>query len=163
MRLVSATILCSCVLFSAGCNDTDDRKVVVNNDLSSTDVAPADQQTASDLSSFDLASLDLRSIDQAVTPADLSSTAPLTASVTVNDNFFSPANVTIAAGGKVTWSWTTAASHSVTSGSGTPSGLFDSGVKIGGMFEFTLPTVGTFSYYCTVHGFTAMHGTVTVQ
>lgn len=88
------------------------------------------------------------------------STAPATASVNVGDNFFSPASVTIAAGGTVTWTWTGANTHTVTSttavfGSGTP--------QSSGTFNFTFPDPGTFPYFCEVHGAVVQSGTVTVQ
>src|SRR4051794_9890706 len=85
--------------------------------------------------------------------------APMTAAVSVMDDFFSPKQVTIAAGGTVTWTWMASASHTVTS----DTGLFDSSPpKSSGTFSFTFPNAGTFPYHCLVHGF-MMSGTVIVQ
>ena len=108
----------------------------------------------------DMAGQDLAS----AAPADMvTAPAPMTAAISVRDNFFTPADVTIARGGTVTWTWAGANPHTVTSGSGTPSGMFDSGVRTAGTFSFTFPSAGSFTYYCMVHGFAVMHGTVTVQ
>ena len=66
------------------------------------------------------------------------------------DNF-SPANVSIQVGDTVQWDWVSGA-HSTTSGtSGTPNGIWDSGVKTSGSFSHTFNTAGSFPYYCTPH------------
>ncbi|HEY2714486.1 MAG TPA: plastocyanin/azurin family copper-binding protein [Chthoniobacterales bacterium] len=78
--------------------------------------------------------------------------------------FFSPAMVSIKAGDTVQWVWN-AGPHSTTSGTpGKPSGLWDSGVKsVGSTYTHQFTTVGTFSYYCSVHGLCCgMTGSVTV-
>lgn len=77
-------------------------------------------------------------------------------------NAFSPRTVTIALGDTVTWTWV-ANNHSATSGTpGSPSGVFDSGIRNNGAtFSFTFNTAGTFAYYCRVHG-SMMTGTITV-
>jgi plastocyanin len=85
------------------------------------------------------------------------------ASVTVSNNVFTPADVTINAGETVTWTWGSGAtSHSVQS-TGSPS--FPSSSILSGSvatYSNTFDTPGTYSYDCVVHG-TAMSGTVTVQ
>lgn len=85
------------------------------------------------------------------------------ASVTVSDNVFEPANVTISAGETVTWTWGSGAgSHSVQS-TGSPS--FPSSTILSGSgatYSHTFDTPGTYAYDCAVHG-AAMSGTVTVQ
>jgi plastocyanin len=74
-----------------------------------------------------------------------------------------PRNVTIAVGTTVVWDWNDNESHSVTS----DTGLFDSGLLVGTDKQFTLTfdTVGTFPYFCFVHGLpgVGMFGQVTVQ
>jgi plastocyanin len=104
-------------------------------------------------------------VDMAMAPAPMppapAPTAPpaTSAAVTVMDNFYTPPNVTISAGGTVTWTWAGANSHTVTSNTGA----FDSSPpKTSGTFSFTFPTAGTFPYHCLVHGL-VMSGTVTVQ
>jgi plastocyanin len=114
--------------------------------------------------------------DLAVTPgadlavkagADLATSGGATASVAVGPGIsFSPASVTIASGGKVTWTWSGALPHSVTSGTCagtcTPDGKFASTTQTSGTFSFTFPTAGDFPYYCVVHG-SMMTATVHVQ
>ena len=96
--------------------------------------------------------------------------APTTASVTVGPGgaiSYSPATVTIAVGGTVTWTWA-AGPHSVTSGTCTaktctPDAKFDSGTpQSTGTFEHTFATAGDYPYYCTVHT-VSMKGMVHVQ
>lgn len=74
---------------------------------------------------------------------------------------FSPATVTIAPGDTVEWDWFSSP-HSATSGTGTPDGLFDSGVhSVPFTFTHVFPSEGSFPYYCTIHGI-MMSGTVNV-
>ena len=93
-------------------------------------------------------------------------TAPptVTADVSVGNNFFSPGNVTIAAGEAVRWTWvaTGAISHSVQS-TGSPS--FPSSAVLtgsGSIYTVTFPSAGVYTYDCVVHG-ALMSGTVTVN
>ena len=89
-------------------------------------------------------------------------TVPCTATAAVSIPFivFTPDCVTVARGTTVTWTWKDPTStHSVTSD--TP-GLFDSGVKNSGTFEYTFTDPGTYTYYCTVHGKAAQSGKVEV-
>ena len=83
----------------------------------------------------------------------------LTAGVSVNDNAFSPPNVTLLRGGVVTWTWSGGgygALHNVSFGDGTSSGN-----KGDGTFQRTFPDAGTFLFSCTNHG--GMNGSVIVQ
>lgn len=75
---------------------------------------------------------------------------------------FSPSAVNIRAGDIVQWTWA-GNNHSATSGTpGNPNGIFDSGIHNNGFtYSFTFTTVGTYAYYCRVHG-SMMTGTVTV-
>ena len=82
-----------------------------------------------------------------------------TATVSLGDNFYNPATVTINVGDTVQWNWTGANPHTVTA----TGGEFDSGSPMtSGTFSHTFATAGTFNYQCKVHG-TAMTGVVTVQ
>jgi len=77
---------------------------------------------------------------------------------------FTPAFVLINQGDSVQWIWD-ASGHSTTSGTpGHASGLWDSGVKDAGVtFTRQFDSVGTYPYYCSVHGACcAMAGVVTV-
>lgn len=70
---------------------------------------------------------------------------------------FSPGNVTIAAGGSVTWVNDDDRDHTVTA----TSGGFDSGTMApGASWSRTFPAAGTFPYLCAIHP--DMTGTVTV-
>jgi len=89
---------------------------------------------------------------------------------------FSPANVTIHDGDTVVWTNQTAAPHTVTrctaaacAGTGRGTGndaSFTSGniaAGNGNTFSHTFHGPGSYVYYCTIHGFALMHGTVTVM
>lgn len=78
--------------------------------------------------------------------------------VTVNNDFFTAAAITVPVGTTVTWSWSPdAITHNVTFADGTTSG--DKGANASYSQKFS--TAGTFTYRCTIH--TGMTGTVTVQ
>jgi plastocyanin len=84
--------------------------------------------------------------------------APKSASVTIKDFEFTPATVTIAVGGTVTWTNNGPSTHTVTADDGS----FDSGdLSVGKTFSHTFQTAGTFGYHCTIHPF--MTATVIVQ
>lgn len=87
-----------------------------------------------------------------------------TSDVTVNNDFFDPEDIVIAAGTEVTWTWTNTGgiSHSVMS-TGAPS--FTSSAILTGngqTYSFQFDTPGVYTYQCAVHG-AAMSGSVTVQ
>jgi plastocyanin len=95
-----------------------------------------------------------------------SAASAATVTVTVGNSCFcfSPATVTIHPGDTVRWTWSSSG-HSSTSGSpGSPNGIWDSGIiNQGAVFTHTFNSVGSFPYYCTVHGgCCGMLGTVTV-
>ncbi|HEV2362128.1 MAG TPA: putative Ig domain-containing protein [Acidimicrobiales bacterium] len=86
---------------------------------------------------------------------------------------FTPENVTIHQVGTVTWTNRTGFGHTVTRcttsacpGAGPGTGkdpAFTSGVIApNGTFKETFHGVGTYNYYCQIHGFAVMHGRVTV-
>ena len=81
--------------------------------------------------------------------------------VTVVDNAFEPADVSVAVGDTVIWSWSdTTAPHNVVSSDGT----VDSGEATADPdheFTFTFDTAGTYDYMCEIHG-ADMSGTITV-
>lgn len=90
-------------------------------------------------------------------------------SVTVGNNEYSPSQVSVARGTTVTWRWNSCTgdgyggqvctSHSVTFDDGGPSAA----ARSEGSFSRTFTTAGSFTYYCTSHGQTAMSGSVAVQ
>jgi plastocyanin len=84
--------------------------------------------------------------------------AAASATVSIGDNFYSPASVSVAVGDTVTWANNGQAQHSATADDGS----FDTGVfGPGGSRSHTFNQAGTFSYFCTVHG-QAQSGTVRV-
>ncbi len=88
---------------------------------------------------------------------------------------FSPATATDSTDGTVTWRNMSDANHTVSrcrtsvcpvgGGSGKDSGFGDSGniAANGGTFSHQFTSPGTYNYYCSVHGYDVMHGSVTVQ
>lgn len=89
-------------------------------------------------------------------------TAPSSAgganTVTVGNNFYSPADITVAQGTMVTWQWAANdVSHTVTFDDGQSSPTQNSG-----SYSRTFMTAGTFPYHCMIHGAAVMHGSVTV-
>ena len=87
---------------------------------------------------------------------------------------FEPESLSIFQAQTVTWSNTTTVSHTVTicssaacSGVGPGTGsdpTFNSGfISAGSAFSHQFHGTGTYNYYCMVHGYAVMHGTITVQ
>ena len=90
----------------------------------------------------------------------VSQSAALAASVSIVDNAFSPATVSLSPGGSVTWTRTGANPHTTTSDSSTV-WPWDSGILAqNATFNKSFPASGSFPYHCNVHTF--MHGTVNV-
>ena len=101
------------------------------------------------------------------------STPPSPSAVTVQNNSFSPASLTVAPGTTVTWTWdtctagydpyggasTTCVDHSITWD--TPGGTA-SPTQSEGKYQRSFATAGTYNYHCAIHG-TAMSGKVVVQ
>jgi LPXTG-motif cell wall-anchored protein len=81
--------------------------------------------------------------------------ASSSATVSIQDNSFNPASVTVNAGDSVTWNNKGKAQHNVTF-SGFASGTLSSGQSYSHKFS----SAGTFAYQCTFHA--GMTGTVTV-
>jgi plastocyanin len=84
-----------------------------------------------------------------------------TVTVMMQDNYFSPANITVPAGTTVTWVQSGNNPHTTTS----YDGLWDSGLLPGGSgqtFSFTFNTPGTYNYFCRPHEAQGMVGSVTV-
>jgi plastocyanin len=87
---------------------------------------------------------------------------------------YAPASLTVPQAASVTWQNNSTVAHTVSSctpaacsgvGPGTGSDpAFNSGVIYpGGTFVLQFHGPGTYNYYCQIHGYTVMHGTVTVQ
>lgn len=78
-----------------------------------------------------------------------------------NSRQFSPASITIAQNGSVTWLFPVSLAHNVTftSAAGAPSNIGDTSAN--GDAQRSFATKGTFTYTCTLHA--GMSGTVIVQ
>ena len=87
------------------------------------------------------------------------STPAATSAVTISNFAFSPANITVKAGTKVTWTNADTAGHTVTETDST-AGPKSSTLSKGQSYSFTFTTPGTYHYDCSIHPY--MTGTVTV-
>ncbi|HEX8276569.1 MAG TPA: plastocyanin/azurin family copper-binding protein [Longimicrobiaceae bacterium] len=83
-----------------------------------------------------------------------------TTTVTTPGTSFSPATVTIARGGTVTWQ-ISGATHNVTFGGAAPPGGSVPDTRPGNSAQRTFPTAGSYPYTCTRHS--GMSGQVVVQ
>jgi plastocyanin len=83
--------------------------------------------------------------------------------VTIADNSFTPASLTISVGDTVTWTWTGSNPHSVVGTSDNAVDLIDSEQQTGsGTYEVTFDEAGEYEYQCGVHG-SSMSGTIIVE
>ena len=87
-------------------------------------------------------------------------TPPATVNISVGNNFFSPADTVLKAGGTATWTWNSGGTtHTLTFTSGPPP-LPGETVQGMGTKVITFNTAGTYGYHCTIHG--GMTGSLTV-
>ncbi|MCL6442334.1 MAG: multicopper oxidase domain-containing protein [Alicyclobacillus sp.] len=89
-----------------------------------------------------------------------SSPGARTVQIQITNYHFSPAKVTVPVGTTVVWTNTDLVIHSVTSGHGKPTGLFDHDVAPYAQFSYTFTKSGTYPYYCKYH---TMTGTIVVS
>ena len=89
---------------------------------------------------------------------------PLANEVLIQGMAFNPAAKTISDGTTITWTNKDNYTHIVTSGiPNYPDGIFKSGsLNNGDTYSFKFNTVGTFKYYCFIHG-AMMTATMIVQ
>lgn len=96
-------------------------------------------------------------------PTTVPTTAPTTApssgnSISIAQFAFTPNNLTVKVGTKVTWTNNDSVTHTVTA----DQGAFNSNALApGSSFSFTFSKAGTFSYHCSVHP--SMTATIIVQ
>jgi plastocyanin len=88
---------------------------------------------------------------------------------------YAPASVTAPSGDTVTWTNQSGTAHTVTRCDPTACNGTDGGTGTDPAFDLSVPSAngsavnqtfngaGTYNYYCKIHGFAVMHGTVTVQ
>jgi plastocyanin len=107
--------------------------------------------------------------------AALASTQNVSIQGSSPSNFaYAPNAVTVSSGDTVHWANSSTAPHTATrcdstncpvgAGTGTAPATFDSGTLAGGSgaFDQVFTGAGTYNFYCTIHGYAIMHGTVTV-
>lgn len=87
------------------------------------------------------------------------STPEATNQVTINNFAFTPADITVKKGTKVTWTNQDSTTHTVTEADGK-TGPDSQTLANGQSYSFTYDQTGTFSYHCSIHP--EMTGTVTV-
>ena len=86
---------------------------------------------------------------------------------------FKPPTLTVKKGIKVVWTNTTGTAHTVTrcsmaacgvnGGTGKQTKFASPDIAPKKTYAFTFKMVGTYRYYCKVHGYGLMHGTITVK
>ena len=99
-------------------------------------------------------------VNVTTTPTPTEPQQPSTATVTTSGVRFVPADVTISAGGTVTWRMAETR-HNVTFQGAAPTGGNIPDTDEGGSASRTFPTAGTYNYTCTRHS--GMNGRVIVQ
>ena len=98
------------------------------------------------------------STNQAQTPTPTPTTTPSEVTVKIDNFTFTPANLSIPAGTKVTWINHDDVPHTATS----TTNVFDSkALDTDEKFSFVFARAGTFPYYCEVHPH--MTGQITVK
>jgi plastocyanin len=79
---------------------------------------------------------------------------------------FDPATLTVAVGGKVTWTNTGGGFHTVTGGDGSPDAASPIGdhdlAATGATISVTFPKAGTYAYFCKPHAALGMKGEIVV-
>jgi plastocyanin len=98
----------------------------------------------------------MASTPAASTPATSAATTGASSQVTIQDESFNPASMTVSIGTTVTWTNKDSLTHNVT-GSGWQSG----NLLFGTSFSYTFSQSGTFDYHCSIHPF--MTGKIIVQ
>jgi plastocyanin len=87
---------------------------------------------------------------------------------------YKPPTLTVPDGSGVKWTNSTGVQHTVTRctpaacggigpGTGTDSTFTSATIAANGTFTHTYHGTGTYNYYCAIHGFAVMHGSVTVK
>jgi plastocyanin len=86
---------------------------------------------------------------------------------------FQPPKPSVVSGTKVVWKNVSGAVHTVTPctvaacgvgpGTGTDTGFGSGAIAPGTKYKFTFSGKGTYVYYCQIHGYAVMHGTVVVR
>lgn len=92
-----------------------------------------------------------------VNTTPVSTTGTAATNLTIANNAFAPATLTVKKGSTVTWTNSDSVPHTVTGDNGGPS---SERLSNGQSYSYVFDTAGTFAYHCAVHP--SMHGTVVV-
>ena len=160
--LVAAVALAGCTSGSDGGSSSDDGTTTASGGIGGN--VTVGNNTANATVSGSFTGTSTNSSTNASTPA------PQTAEVSIEDNEFVNATVTIAAGGTVTWLHDGSNPHTVTaddeefdsspSCGANPLPLVSDCLEAGDSFSWTFDEPGSYTYHCKVHG--GMTGTVIV-
>lgn len=102
----------------------------------------------------------MNSMDMNNSSNDSTSSAVETDTVSIKNFAFSPVNISVKAGTKVTWTNNDSATHTVTETDGK-TGPSSSNLANGDSYSFTFTKPGIYHYDCSIHP--NMTGTVTVN
>jgi plastocyanin len=102
----------------------------------------------------------MNSMDMNNSSNDSASSAVETDTVSIKDFAFSPVNISVKAGTKVTWTNNDSAPHTVTETDGK-TGPSSGNLSNGDSYSFTFTKPGIYHYDCSIHP--NMTGTVTVN
>jgi manganese oxidase len=80
--------------------------------------------------------------------------AAKTVQIQITNYSFTPTKITVPVGSTVVWTNNDLVVHSVTSGNGKPTGLFDHDIAPYATFSYTFTKPGTYPYYCKYHSMT---------
>ncbi len=97
-------------------------------------------------------------VDHMNSSSSTKSSSTNTSSVTIANFAFSPTDITVKKGTKVTWTNNDGTTHIIAGD--TSDGPSNGTVAPGQSYSFTFDTVGTFKYHCAIHS--SMTGSVTV-
>ncbi len=85
---------------------------------------------------------------------------------------YQPATASVPSGSRVVFKNKDGVGHTVTrctmpacpvsGGTGHDTGFGSATIPAGGTYTFVFHGKGTYAYYCRIHGYTTMHGTITV-
>jgi plastocyanin len=151
-RLILLVVtLLALTLVLAACGGDDD-----NNNNAADVVATEVEDTANDVENA--AEDAAEEVEEEVTEA-VGAITDNEANVSITDNEYSEASLSVDAGTTVTWVNEGTNTHTVTADDGS----FDSGdLEPGDSFSYTFDDAGTFDYHCEYHGDEGMTGSVEV-
>jgi plastocyanin len=89
------------------------------------------------------------------------SQTPAAGSVEIKNMMFTPSQITVQKGAKVTWTNNDNVAHTVTDDLSNVGGPASAQIPAGETYSFTFTKTGSFQYHCTIHP--SMRGTIVVK